>query len=232
MSPIDRVLLTRLMVAMATDRAQVVPFLDAFGDKLAGVVRGVLRDFGRRDLIRDDDEVHGLAIDAAFVIQSRAGSWDSDGAVPWNWARLAIRHEIAVNIGHALSDDDVDEHVEAGPAGPTSGSDSAVDFDDLADRYPEIGLLRRGLEVVGVSERDRTVFVEYRIQSSLGDPSPAHTVADIAGVSPANARQIDCRVRRRLKDLVETGDNYRALRGFPWIYPGQSRPATSEGNAA
>jgi hypothetical protein len=52
------------------------------------------------------------------------------------------------------------------------------------------------------SPPDRQVFAEYLLQQSHGDPSPSHTVAAILGLTPANVRQIVCRVRGRVRSAA------------------------------
>ena len=221
MSTIDRELLAQRMADLAVDVAAVVPFVDAFGDRLAGVVRRILTDFGRRDLLGDDD-VGGLVWDVALVIAARAGSWRPDAALPWSWAFAAVRSEVARSIGHAGADVDtelLDAEVAAGgrAAPPVLGTVREVDLAELARRHPDVALLTEALDELGISDLHRRVHVEYRIQSSLGDPSPAHTVGDELGLSPANVRQIDRRVRQKLVRVIEAEPRYGSLDGIPWV---------------
>ena len=76
------------------------------------------------------------------------------------------------------------------------------------------------------SPRDAACHIESRIQKCCGDPSPAHTVAALFDLTPENARQIDCRVRRRLKGLVATDKRFADLDEVEWI--GEGREATPE----
>ena len=60
----------------------MVAFVALTGDRLAGAIRHHLRQFGRRDLARDHDEVQGLVWDVALFLQARAGAWEPGGALP------------------------------------------------------------------------------------------------------------------------------------------------------
>jgi DNA-directed RNA polymerase sigma subunit (sigma70/sigma32) len=63
-----------------------------------------------------------------------------------------------------------------------------------------------GFDAANVSERDRAVFVEYLLQTDLGDPSPAVTVGAVFGLQAANVRQIVKRTRTRLAGPARTDD--------------------------
>jgi hypothetical protein len=67
------------------------------------------------------------------------------------------------------------------------------------------------------STRDQDIFIQYRLQKGLGDPSPAHAVAAEFGVSPANVRQIDCRMRRRVAAAVASSPRFESLREVQWF---------------
>jgi len=212
---IDLDALSRAMAALAVDRAQVVPFVGAYGGRLAGVVRRHLRDLGRADLAYDRDEVQGLVWDVALVLHDHAGGWRPGGALPWNWAAKPIRSNIASFIGHARAD--VDTEALADEAVPPLEAVVDVDFDLAADTNPLLGLVREALGAVGATEVQRRVHLEYRLQKALGDPSPARTVGGLFGLSDANVRQIDRRVRVQLTRVVDGSDRYRALRTIPWL---------------
>lgn len=205
-TPVDTDLLATCMAGMAAGDASLLwAFLDAFGDRLAAVVRGALRDFHREDVARDADAVHGLVLDVAFVLFDRAHGWRPGGAAPWHWARAAVRSEVAARIGHrteVLDLDRLDRAAEEPPvpaavAVPVDAEGSAV-LDRLAARHPEVAAFTEQLDAVA-SPRDRRVFAEYLLQQSHGDPSPSHTVAALLGLTPANVRQIVCRVRGRVR---------------------------------
>lgn len=235
MVPIDRDEVARLMAQMAAgDPAAVFALVASFGGRLAGVVRRQLFAFGRRDVAADPHEVDYLVQSAALVLFDRAASWSPDGALPWTWAERAIRAEVVAYLGHPsveLEPDRLDAARGAAGSGapadrPADGAvgtraadrpgSAAVEFDDLVARIPTVALLDQAIGAVA-SERDRRVHLEYRIQKRSGDASPAHTVASEFGLSPENVRQIDSRVRRRLRALVATDPRFADLRDLRWL---------------
>ena len=220
MSTIDPDELAELMTEMADDQVVVIAFVAAFGDTLARVVRHHLCALCRRDLAADRDEVQGLVWEVALFIQERAGAWQPGGALPWNWARRGIAKLVADAIGHARADVDI-EVVEVMPTPATTGLTIEVGLDDLYSD-PTVVLLRRALAEIACSDRDRDVHVEYRVQVANGDPSPAHTVADLFDLKPDNVRQIDHRLRHKLagpgrdrSDLRRAGRPGVGHRGAP-----------------
>lgn len=231
MVPIDRDEVARLMAQMAAgDPAAVFALVASFGGRLAGVVRRQLFAFGRRDVAADPHEVDYLVQSAALVLFDRAASWSPDGALPWTWAERAIRAEVVAYLGHPSVELDPD-HLEAGrraPAPPGTAhlpldgvpgdrsGPAAAEFDDLVARIPTVALLDQAIDAVA-SERDRRVHLEYRIQKRSGDASPAHTVAAEFGLTPENVRQIDSRVRRRLRALVASDPRFADLRHLGWL---------------
>lgn len=225
MTPIDRTALRAAMADLAVDPAAVVPFVQTYGDRLAGVVCATLTEFGRRDLVRDPDEVGGLVWAVAFVLADRAAAWQPDGALPWSWAKAAIRSQIAREIGHARADVEVDA-VDldptglAGPAGPATAAEADLDLASLAERHPLLALLERALDELPCSDRQREVHLQYRFQKALGDPSPAHTVAAQLGLRPDNVRQIDHRVRGRIIALAARDERFTPLLALPWLGDG------------
>ena len=211
--------LTMCMARLAEgDRAFFFTLHDRFGEKVAWVVRDILREMGRHDVLADADEVAGLTLDACEVIMERAGGWRPGGAAPWTWARLAIRSRVAVAVGHRTVEfDDTDVDGEAGdhPGGVVvdlTGDDLAV----LIERHPAVRLLDAAIRAVG-SERDQRIYWEYRIQQGLGDPSPARTVGPRFGVQPDNVRQISRRHGTKVWTLVQTDDRFTELRDHGWF---------------
>jgi hypothetical protein len=79
-----------------------------------------------------------------------------------------------------------------------------------------VALLLSAVGEIG-NPRDQQVFVEYRLQLDLGDPSPSHVVARMFDLSPANVRQIYRRMRVRLGELVASDDRYAALEEVRWL---------------
>lgn len=211
--------LTRCMTALADgDRAFFFTFHARFGEKVAWVVRGILREMGRHDVIADADEVAGLTLDACEVIMDRAAGWRPGGTAPWTWAHKAIRSRVAVAIGHrtvALDTDDVDGEAGDHPGGVVVDL-TADDIAVLIERHPAVALLDTAIRSVG-TERDQRIYWEYRIQQGLGDPSPALTVAPRFGVQPDNVRQIGSRHGRKVWNLVQTDDRFAALRDHGWF---------------
>jgi hypothetical protein len=214
----DREVLEQCMERMAAgDPAFLFTFARHFAPHVANVVRRHLVEMGRREVLADRDEIDALVIDACDVIYSRASGWQRDGALPWTWADRAIRSEVARAIGHrtvpAEADDDLAS--ERAPV-PLLHSNDVDDFDALARRHPVVALLADAVARAG-SARDQRVFVEYRLQKELGDPSPSHVVGREFGLTPANVRQIDCRMRRKLAAIIATTPGYAELRDVRWI---------------
>jgi hypothetical protein len=220
MSTIDPDELAELMAEMADNQTAVIAFVALYRDTLAGVVRHHLRQLCRRDLAADPAEVEGLVWDVALFLQGRAGSWQPGSALPWNWARRGIAKLVADAIGHARADIDIDIDVVAQPV--ILPGCVEVEFADL-DSEPRVVLLTQALAALGCRDRDRQVHVEYRIQAANGDPSPAHTVAELFGLRPDHVRQIDHRLRGKLDHLARTDPTFAPLAGLPWV-TGQSRP--------
>jgi hypothetical protein len=215
MTPLDHDELARLMGLMTDDQAMVVPFVQAFGDRLAGNVRYHLRQLNRRDLAADTDEVQGLVWDVALFLQERAGAWQPGVALPWNWARRGIAKVIVDAIGHARADVDI-EMFDLAPDESSAPVSSDVGLADLAGN-PVVALLIRALDEIGCSDRDRQIHIEYRRQWGSGDPSPANTVGRAFRLRPDHIRQIDRRVRTRLSALADTRPEYAALADLPWL---------------
>ena len=121
MEPANRKRLERYMTHLAAgDAAFLVPLLTEFGSNLGGVVRNALSELGQKPGRFENDEISGFITDAALVIMDRAPAWEPCGALPWNWAYLAIKAEVSRAIGHRTVDfDDAPEgDVNAGSEGP------------------------------------------------------------------------------------------------------------------
>jgi hypothetical protein len=216
----DQDLLEHCMERMAAgDAAFLFTFARHFAPHVANVVRRDLAEMGRRDVLADADELNALVGDACHVIFGRAGGWRPGGALPWTWAARAIRSEVARSIGHrtvTVDGPDAPQLAEA-PSEPTpDGSLGADDFAALARRHPRVALLADAVAQLGTA-RDQRVFIQYRLQKELGDPSPSQVVAREFGLTPANVRQIDCRMRRKLAAIVATTPDYAELRDVRWI---------------
>jgi len=210
------------------DAAFLFTFHERFGPKITWIVRDMVRGMGRLDILRDDDEIDGLVIDACEVIYSRASGWRADGARPWKWARAAIRSRVAAGIGHRpVSFEEAYDH--GLPVGDAAGADGEVsgllardadltgdDIVDLIQVDPRARLLDRAIRSVGC-ERSQQICWQYGVQKALGDPSPAVTVARMFGVEPGNVRQIFVRQKAKVVALIESDDRFEPLRQFGWF---------------
>jgi hypothetical protein len=210
------------MARMAVgDAAFMFTFAERFGSHVRRVVRVCLGEMGRDDVLRDEDELRSLVLDACYVIYERSSGWRPGGALPWTWARLAIRAEIGRAVGHHTVRGD-DQDFESSDADSDRGNDGddgmlgTDDFAELARRHPTVALLADAVRSVG-SPRDQRIFIQYRLQKGLGDPSPAHVVAAEFGVTPANVRQIDCRMRRRVAAVLASSPRFESLREVQWF---------------
>ena len=188
--------LQTLMDAMADgDSGALFRFVDEFRVELTSTVRSILGSVGRSDVGRKPAEVDFLVLSAGLVLFDRAARWHAGGAPPWLWATRAIRGEIVRWLGHPRVEFVPEWHAPALPSSTPTTSD--MNFDVLADECEEVANWLAGVRTVA-SERDQRIHIEYQTQKSLGDPSPAHTVGAQFDLQPANIRQIDARVRRRL----------------------------------
>jgi len=193
--------LVDLMKRMAADDAAALfVLLDQHRSELTKTVRWILHDLGRPDAGSSAADLEFLVQTAALVVYDRAQGWKPGGAAPWVWASRSIRAEIVAWLGHPRVEFDsrLHEHVAA----PTASS--KIDLREMAARDSRVA---RWIETVSeaANERDQAVHLEYQTQKHLGDRSPAHTVGAMFDLSPANVRQIDTRVRRRIRQLHTAG---------------------------
>ena len=202
MSIEDRTQLHESMIGLASGSADgFFEFRSLWGHRVAGTVRSMLRSMGRLDILHDADEFDGLVTDACLVIRDRASGWDPTGALPWTWARQGIWAEVNRYVGHRcteLVDDKVSDQPDY-----IDLSTLPDDVEVLAEANVELGRVLDAIKSTG-SDRDQRVFLEYRIQSGLGDPSPSNTVADTLQLTPANVRQISKRFRSRLAPVLSS----------------------------
>jgi hypothetical protein len=204
----------RLVAIMAgvaeRDRAAVVMLYTEFGDVIAGVMR---RHLGRLRVTGvDPDELHGLVLDACLELYDCGGAWRPDaGVAPWTWAERRLAGVASSWVGqHADELDDRSTHLPA-PRARSGREAEALDVLDGAGD-PMCRLLRRAFDDAGVSARDRSLLLEMQLQRSLGDPSPAETVASLHDLSAAAVRQAVKRAKDRLRRLVSTSPHYEPLR--------------------
>lgn len=217
LAPEERVELERLMAAMADgDISVTLRFTELFGSRVAAVVRRHLRDLHRPDIADRREDVASLVNDAVLVIFDKAAGWSPDGgALPWVWADRAIRAAVVAAIGHPTVELDPRRHDQ--PVHDASSSLDAADcYKTLVGRNDRVKLLDSAIGQVG-NDRDRAVFIAYSLQQSLGDPSPAHTVAAEFGLSPANVRQIVHRQRKGLRRLARTEPAFTEILESSWV---------------
>jgi len=206
---VDRSVVAELMRRMAAgDSTAVFELLVQNHDNLARTVCGILHSFGRRDVAARRVDVDYLVQGAALVLFDRAGGWRSDGALPWVWAYASIRAEIVAWLGNPSVEFDPQLHVANRCDSGSSQAD--VDLGKLASEHCEIAKWVDAVREVA-SERDQSVHLEYQIQKHVGDRSPAQTISAMFGLSAANVRQIDARVRRRITDRHFDGELSLAL---------------------
>ena len=204
--------LETLMAAMALgDLAALWTFHETFESKLRAVVLADVRSMHRDDVARDADRVASLTADAATVIFERASGWKPGGAMPWNWAGRAIRSMIAAEIGHRLVTQRrhamvVGRAAVASDADLTARSSLAAEFEPFGEAWCAVG-----------SHRDQEAAWLFRVQKETGDPSPAHTVANEFGISPANARKIHQRHFDRVNEVIWNDERFEPLRRWEWF---------------
>ena len=205
----------RLVVLMARmaggDRAAVFTFYAEFGKPVASTMRRQLARLGVDRVERDD--LDGLVIDGCMAIAGCAAGWSPDGgALPWVWAERRLAAVASTFVGqHA---DELDEAYSRTVAAPEPAS--ALDIDELellqqvAAQSSQAALLAEALELV-TTPRNRAILLGFGLQVSLGDPSPAVTVAGQHGMQPANVRQVVKRTKDRLRALASTEPRFQPL---------------------
>jgi hypothetical protein len=199
--------LVAVMAAIAGgDRSAVVTLYIEFGGRMAAGVRRRLRELGVHH--PEEGQVQDLVMDACFELESCAKAWDPEGgALPWNWARRRLDAMIARRIG--VFADPLDDALAERVADTTRVADTAdraaiAVLADLASYNERARHLIAEFDAARVSDRDRAVFLEYVLQSDLGDPSPARTVGSEFGLEAATVRQIVSRTRTRLARSSES----------------------------
>jgi len=201
MEPERRARLEEIMARLAAgDEAMVFALVEEFAPELARQVRHIARSAGQS---LTNEEVNDLVIDSALVLADVAQAWRPDGgALPWTWARGRVRSAVFAELfgPHPVdpTDLDIDDDPEGSrPVGqPSCEPDWIGVFSDLADKDTRVAEVSAVLGAL--PPRNRDVYIEFRLQQSLGDPSPANTVAPMFGVTPANVRKIVQRTRQRL----------------------------------
>ena len=206
-----------LMAAMASrDLASLWTFHETFQSTLRAVVLAEVRSMNRDDVARDAGRIDSLTADAAMVIFDRAAGWKPGGAKPWNWAALAIRSMVAAEIGHRLAELGEEESADGEVGGASIRSDADLTIEHFVSLTTEFVPFGEAWRSVG-SGRDQDVAWLYRVQKETGDPSPAHTVADEFGISPANARKIHQRHFGRVSSVIWSDERFEPLRRWGWF---------------
>ncbi len=198
--------LEALMQRMADgDLAAVITFQDEFADRLRGVVRTVLRDLHREDVMASPGEVDGLVCDATFVLFDHAAGWRPDGgALPWVWAQRAIRAQIVRAIGHPVGGTEEDLESEAGAAAPIGGADLSHEaVRDLAATNAVVALLIELLDHT-LDARHVAIVLDYQLLKAAGCPDASGTVASLYDTSASNVRQIRRRAMQKLAPALAT----------------------------
>ena len=220
MHPAKRLRLEETMCRLgAGDAAAVWSLIDDFGDDLAKVARTIISATGRRDVLDDPGRVEGIVVDIALHLFQEAHAWDPQGgALPWVWARRAIEKIVYADLGHRSVelDDLARDHSGAAPAAPSLVVEVDATLAVIAERDEAVAKLVEAISLVG-SPRDAAVHTEYRIQHAAGDPSPANTVAESFGLRPANVRQIDGRMKRKLRQLAEDDSSFSEIGDLRWL---------------
>ena len=202
----------------AGDTAAIFTLSEHHGHRVAGVVRRQLRRCGVDDVSRDD--LQSLVIDACLELVKVASSWRPGGALPWWWAEGRIRNVVTTWVGvHADSLDDHWSDVEGAGPGPAPSAEASIaeTFARLVAEHPLVGLVAEAAQVAKVDDTALVCILDYRIQQDQGDPSPAHTLAERYGLSPAALRQRVCRGRRRLREVVQADPRFAAIADFELV---------------
>jgi len=206
----------------AGDNAALASLYLEFGEWMAPMVRRRLAQLGVYNPDRDD--MTGLVIDACFEIKRCARGWSpTGGAKPWNWAAPRINAMVAKSVGvyaDPLDDAFAGGLEEAASTAATGADGGALEvLSGMAGADPKVRLLLDGFFASRVSDRDRAVTLEYALQRSMGDTSPAVTVGDLFGLRHDNVRQIFKRTRTRLIALCECDCRFASLRDLPLLAP-------------
>lgn len=219
MEPKDRQRLTELLARMAGgDESATVTLYKEFGDPVRAAVVRAARRFGATRLWPED--VEAMAFDVCDDLRHVARAWDpAKGALPWVWAERRVRAIVARHIGQFGDSWQDDIHAEQlvlpGPDEVDNHLDIDVDEEVLLARLAEVdsrcALLRAALERTA-RPRDRGLFLLTELQTAMGDPSPANTVAEVFGMTPAAVRKACQRVRTRLNELAGREPRFAPLR--------------------
>ncbi len=212
-----RTLLEEVMRRLIGGELEMVWALSSrFGEDLAKVIKRHLHSMGRGEVAAEPGRVEGLVIDVSFWFLDHGSAYDPAGSLPWVWADKPIRSLVAAEVGHRSVEFDAAAFEPAADCAPQSLDPAVVELRSLAESEPTVALLIEAVEQVG-SERDANVHLEYRVQWALGDPSPSHTVAGMAGLEAANVCQIDTRMRKKVVRLASSDERFGPLKELSWL---------------
>ena len=217
-APNDRELaLVQIMARLAAaDGAAVYSLRERFRPELVRAVRAVARTRGAR---LSADDLEDLITDVAVELARLAPSWDPLGAPPWVWARHRVASLVDRHVGQWTRPLDEEEHAAAAVEGvPTASAEAPLleILAGLAHWHPEVALLREAVARVA-TDRDQVIFFETAVQVSLGDRSPAVTVAGLLGIRPEAVRQQHRRVRLRVQRLAAEEPRFATLAALPVV---------------
>ena len=202
--------LAEVMSAIAAgDQAAVFTLRERFEPELTRAVRTIS---SHRQARLGPAEVADIVVDVVLDLAELAGSWKPGGAPPWVWARHRVAAVVDRHIGqYASTIERADLEPVAEPPAPAGHEPEVLDLlERMAPDHPGLSKFRQALLVVA-SGRDRVIFLEFAVQVSLGDPSPANTVARLHGLRPDAVRQQCRRVRLRMQALAESDPHFGEL---------------------
>lgn len=193
----DTETLELLMSRMAEGESEAfADFRVAFDDRLVAAARWHAARFG---WFPDEVSVASLATQFALEIFDKAASWKPGLATPWTWMSRRFREIVRCERKVESCDLAFDETLAqtATIQGVPDDRDVLDVLRKLAGRETRAQSLLAWSDEAGVNDRDLRVWIEFRQQKHQGDPSPSLTVSAMAGLSPANVRQIAHRVTKR-----------------------------------
>lgn len=199
----------RLTDVMAQAAAGVptapIALYQEFGLAVARAMRRHLADLGVRRV--DHDELQGLTIDACLVLADHAGGWRPDGgALPWVWAERRLRQLAVGHVGQwsdPLDDTLLDLPAQEYGEGHDTDPDELELLHRLARERDDVAAYASALDRAATSTRNQQVLLAYRLQASLGDHAPAHTVGRRFAMQPAAVRQVVKRTSDRLAAVLD-----------------------------
>lgn len=211
-----RVELAAVMVGVAEGRQESIGrFYELAVPPVRALVQGT---FAAQAIRVPVDTVDDIVQDLVVELIGLAGSWRPDGgAAPWNWARSRLVAKAFRALGTFA--DDIDDHQELAerPAlhAVTDGEASMLSLlERLAAHDPRLDRLHRGL-TIGISERDRGLWLEFKMEEASGNRAPAVTVGQNHDMKPNTVRKVVQRVGERLDRLAATNAEFADLAELP-----------------